>query len=130
FVAPAYEKVFHSRLVGQLLKRFLRITDGKRHQNRTRPRRDFVDVEPEPVGKQHNLRRDGRNGIVVVLAEETEVQLGEGVDLGDAAELKNFGARPLQGRCTGRVARQFETEIDFYRGADIRGPAFVDTPAP
>src|SRR5207302_1187462 len=54
----------------------------------------------------------------------------EGVDLGDTAELKNFGARPLQGRCTGRVARQFETEIDFYRGADIRGPAFVDTPAP
>ena len=54
--------------VRNFLERLLGVSDRQRHQNGARPRRNLIDVEPEPVGKQHDLRRNRRNRVLVVLA--------------------------------------------------------------
>src|SRR5215469_6624368 len=97
-VAPADEKFFNARLVRQLLERLLRVTDGKRYEDGARPGRNFVDVEPEPVWKQHDFGWDCRTGVVIVLPEKTQIELGECIDCGDAAHFKNYVARALEGR--------------------------------
>src|SRR4029077_5838383 len=91
-------------------------------------RRNLVDVEPEPIRKQHDLRRDRRARIVVVLPEETEIKLGEGVDLGDATHLQDLGPGLLQRRMARGIAGKLQAEIALDRRADIGGTAFEDAP--
>ena len=86
----------------QLLEGLLGIGDRKRHQDGPRPGRDLVDVEVAPIGKEDELRRNGRHGVVFVLAEETEIDLGEGITFNHAAMLEN----PLPGMHHDRVLRQ------------------------
>ena len=102
----ADEKLFHAHFPRNLLERLFRVANGKRHQYRARPGRNFVDVEPEPVGKQHDLRRNRGDRIVVILSEEAEIYLGERVDFGDAAQIKNLFAGASQGGMIGTVARE------------------------
>src|SRR5579863_7453803 len=65
---PPDEELLNSLLRRNLLEWFLRVDDGERNKNRTRPRRNLVDIEVEPIGKENDLRRDRRNSIVIVLA--------------------------------------------------------------
>ena len=127
--APADEQLVDAFFCRNLLKWFLGVRDRQRHQDGARPRRNFVQVEPEPVGKQHDLRRNRRNGIVVVLAEEAQINLGEGVDLGHTTHRQDALARQLELRMIGRIARHLQREIRLHRRADVRRPIFVDRPA-
>src|SRR6185503_8922488 len=88
-----------------------------------------VDVEPEPVGEENYLGRNRRNGVVIVLAEETKINLGEGVDLGDAAKLKNLCFCPLQRWMLWLISGELEAEIRLDRRADVRRGAVIDGPA-
>src|SRR5258706_11151991 len=89
-LTAAHEKLIDGHLVGNLLERLLGISDRKWDQDGARPRRDLVNVEPEPIGKEHYLGRDCRHSVVRVLTEETEVKLGKSVDLGDPAEFEDL----------------------------------------
>ena len=128
-VAAADKKLFHSHFVGNLLERLLGVADRKRHQNGARPRRNFVDVEPEPVGKQHDLRRNRRHRIVIVLPEETEIDLGKCIDFGHAAHFKNLLAGARQRGMIGRESRQLQPEVGLHRSADVGRTAGVNAPA-
>src|SRR3984957_15607951 len=128
-VAPADKKLFHAHFVGDLLERLLRIADRKRHQNGARPRRNFVNIEPEPVRKQHDLRRNRRNRVVVVLPKETQIDLGKCIHFGHAAHGKNLLAGAAQRWMLRRESSQLQSEIGFYRSANIRRTTRVDTPS-
>ncbi len=102
--AAADKQLVDSLLRRNFLVRLFGVDDGQRNEDGARPRRDFVDIEVEPVGKENDLRRNGGHGIVVVLAERAEIHLGEGVAGDDAAVRQNplaaFGqARIVGGRC-------------------------------
>src|ERR1019366_9930604 len=101
---PADKEFVNSLLRGNVLKRLLGIGDGEWHQKGARPGRDFVDVEPEPLGEQNDLGRNCRDRVVIVLPEEAQVNLGEGVDRSDAAQGKNTLAGLLELRMIGAVA--------------------------
>src|SRR5207237_9302059 len=77
-IAYPYEQLCHAHFVGNLLQRLLGIANRQRHQDGPRPGRNLVDVEPEPIGKKNDLGWDRRNGVVVILAQETEINLSEG----------------------------------------------------
>src|SRR5258708_6367319 len=128
-VHAAQEKFFDTHFAGDFLKWLFRIADGKRHQNSARPGRNLVDVEPEPVGKKNDLGRNGWHRVVIVLAEETEIDLGECIDFGDAAHLKNSVACALKGRMIGGVSSKLQAEVSLHRGADIRRSGGVDAPS-
>ena len=127
--APADKQLFDAQLLGDLLERLLGVANRQRHQNGPGPGRNFVDVEPEPLGKKNDLRRNGGDSIVIVLPEETQIDLGKGVDLGDAAHFQNPLAGANQVRVIGGIARQLQSEIAFDRSADIGWAAEVDTPS-
>ncbi len=102
-----------------LLERLLGVDDRQRHKNRPRPRRNLVDVEVKPVGKENNLRRNRRNRVVVVLAQRAEIHLGEGVALHHPAVRQH----PLAALCQARIVRphphQLGGEIALDRKRDI-----------
>ena len=129
FVAPADEQLFHAHFVGNLLEWLLGVADRKRHQDSARPRRNFVDIEPEPVRKQHDLRRNRGHRVVIVLPEETEIDLGKCIDFGHAAHLENLLAGARQRGVIRSESSQFQSEIRLHRSADVRGPGGVDAPA-
>ena len=85
-VASAGKEFLDAHLCRDLFEWLLGVRDRQRNQNRPRPGRNLVDVEPEPVRKEHYLWRNRRYGIVVVLAEEAEIELGESIHLGYAAQ--------------------------------------------
>ena len=87
--AAAYEQLIDSLLRRNLLEWLLGVDDRERNENRPRPRRDFVDVEVEPLRKKNDLRRNRGHGIVVILAERAEIHLGEGVACHHAAVRQN-----------------------------------------
>src|SRR6266536_4492655 len=89
FVTGAHEEFVNTHFVGNFFEGLLRVNDGEGDQNRARPGRNLVNIEPEPVGKKDDLRWDRGNCVVVVLPQETEINLGEGVDLGNAAKFKD-----------------------------------------
>src|SRR5208337_4331733 len=128
-VAPANEELFHSHFARNLLERLFGVADRKRHQNGARPRRNLVDIEPEPVGKQHDLRRNRRDRVVIVLPEETEIDLGKCIDFGHAAHLKNFLPGTCQRGMIGRKSCQLQPEVSFHRSADVGRAGGVDAPA-
>src|SRR4029077_6339449 len=101
----------------------------KGNRDGPRPGRNLVDVEPEPVGKQDDFWRDGGDGIVVVLPEKTEIDLGKCIDLGDAAQFENLFAGALQCRMVGGVTGQFQTKIGLDRGADVGRTVEGDAPS-
>src|SRR5215510_10405595 len=105
-VTPADKQLLYTHLVRNFLERLFGVSDRERNQDGSRPVGNLVNVEPEPVGEQHNLRRDCRDCVVVILTEETEVNLGESVDLGNAAQLQYFPTSTTESRMIGFVARQ------------------------
>ena len=109
----AYEQLFHAHFPRNLLERFFGVADGERHQDGARPRGNLVDVEPEPVRKKHDLGGNRGNGVVVVLAEKAQIDFGEGVNFGNAAELEDLLACFVQRGVIGGIARQLQTEISF-----------------
>src|SRR6266576_3381610 len=113
-VASADEKFFNSHFIGKLFKGFLGVADRQWHENGAGPGRNLIDVEPEPVGKEHNLRRNGRTGIVVVLAEEAEIELGESIDFGDPTELENSLPGELHRGMLTAVACKLQAEIRLH----------------
>src|SRR6476646_11553999 len=119
FFAPADKQLFDSQLLGDLLERLLGVANRQRHENGPGPRGNLVDVEPEPPGKKNDFRRDWRDSIVIVLPEETQIDLSEGVDLGDAAHLQYRRGGANQVRVIGGIACQLQPEIAFDRSADI-----------
>ena len=104
-------------------------SNRKRHQNGPRPRRNFVNIEPEPVGKQHDLRRNRRNRVIVILPEETKIDLGKCIDFGDAAHLQNLLAGALHRRMIRRISRQLQPKISLHRSADVRRPGRINAPS-
>src|SRR4051812_46621566 len=103
-VSSAYKQLINAHLWRQFFKRLLGVADGKRDQNCPRPGRNLVDVEPEPCRERHDLRRNGRYGIPVILAQETKVELGERVALGHASEFQYLFARTFERGLVGRMA--------------------------
>src|SRR5262252_6207036 len=95
------EELFHAHFPWNLLEWLLGVADGQRDQNGARPRRNFVDIEPEPVRKQNNLGRNRRNRIVVILPEEAQIDLGESIDLSDATHLQDLLADSFEYRMIG-----------------------------
>ena len=128
-IAPAHKQFLDPHLIWNLLERLLGITHGKRHQNGPRPRGNLVDIEPEPVRKQHDLRGYRRHRVIVILAEEAQVNLGERIYLGDAAQIQNLGARAYQCRMVGFVAAKLEAKISLHRSADIRRACGINAPS-
>src|SRR6185312_15372269 len=123
------KQLLDSHLVRNLLERLLGIANREWNQNAARPRRNLVDVEPEPFREQHDLRWNRRHGVVIVLSQEAEINLGKGVNRGHAAESENAFPRAYQNGIIGPVSGELEPEIGLYRGADIRGAAVIDGPA-
>ena len=128
-LAPAHKELFHSHFVRNFLEGLLRVADRKRHQDGARPRRNLVDIEPEPVGKQHDLRRNRRHRIVIVLSKETEIDLGECIDFGDATHFENLLAGARQRGMIRRKPRELQPEVGLHRSADVRRTAGVVAPA-
>ena len=128
-VAAAEEEFVDVHLFRNFLERLSRVQDRERNQDGARPGGNLVDVEPEPVGKQDDLRRNGRNGVVVVLPEEAEIDFGEGVDLGDPAHFENLLACAGKGWVIRFVAGELQTKVGFHRSANVRLAALVDWPA-
>ena len=128
FIAAAHKKFFHTHFAGNFLERLFRVANRERYQNRARPRGNLVDVEPEPLGKQHDFGRNRGNSVVVVLPKEAQIDLGKGVDLGDAAHLKDLLAGTRESGMIRRVSRQLQAEVSFHRSADIRRAGSVDAP--
>src|SRR5215475_12583628 len=108
------EELIDSHFIRNLLERLFGVSDRKRHQDGARPRRDFVDVEPEPLGKQYDLGRNCGNGIVIILAEKAEINLGKSVDLGYAAQFQDLLPRSLQRRIIRVIPDQLQREIRLY----------------
>ncbi len=127
--AAADEQLVDSLLRRNFLERLFGVDDGQRNENGARPRRDFVDVEVEPVGKKNDLRRNGGHGIVVVLAERAEIHLGEGVARDHAAVGQNPLAALGQARIVGADAHQLGGEIALDRERDVARTAGIDAPA-
>src|SRR6185312_1092584 len=92
-------------------------------------RRNFVDVEPEPVGKQNNFRRNSRDRVVIVLPKKAEINFGKGVDLGDAAQLQYLLPGALHCRMIWFISSQLESKVRFHRGAYIRRATLINRPA-
>src|SRR6185437_8541118 len=93
--ATADEKFINPMLRRDLLEHLLRVSDGERNQDGSRPRGNLVDIEVEPFGEKDDFRRNRRDCVIFVLAEEAEVDFGEGVALDYAA----VGQNPLAGFC-------------------------------
>ena len=92
-----------------------------------RPRRDLVDVEVEPVGKENDLRRNRRHSVVVILPERTEIDLGEGVAFHHAA----MGQHPLAAFASrGSFARipSASPKGSTSRKAKVAGTAGIEAP--
>src|SRR4051794_24716697 len=87
---PTHKQLIHSLLCRNFLERLLRVHDRQRNEDRARPRRNLVDIEPAPLGKKNDLRRNGGNRVPVVLPEETQIKLSIGVDGGYAAHFENL----------------------------------------
>src|SRR6202007_156320 len=115
----ADEELFHSHSAGNFLEWFFGVADGEWNQDSSRPRRNLVNVEPEPIWKQDDFGRDRGNSIIIVLPEEAEIDLGKCIDFGASAEFENFLSGADQCRMIGGIAGEFEAEIGFYRGADV-----------
>ena len=128
-VGPAAnKKLVDSLLRRNLLERLFGVDDRQRYENRTRPCGDLVDVEVEPVGKENDLRRDGRNGIIVVLAERAEIHLSEGIALDHAAVGENPLAAFHHAWIVGTDAHELCREVAFHGEREIAGAAGVDGP--
>src|SRR5215510_10407161 len=69
----AGEELLDTHFGRDLFEWLLGIGNREWDQNCPRPGRYLVDVEPEPVRKENNLRRNGRHSVVIVLAEEAEI---------------------------------------------------------
>src|ERR1700675_3965749 len=106
FVPTAGEQLGDTHFVRNLLKWLFRVSDGKRHQNGPRPGRNLVDIEPEPIGKQHNLWRNRGNCVVIVLTKKAEIDLGEGIDLCNSTHLENLLAGMSHSRMVRHVSRK------------------------
>ncbi len=127
-VPPMRKQLVDIPLVGNFLERLLRVADRKRNQNRARPRRDLVDVEPEPVGKQHNLGRNCRDRIVIVLPKGAEIDLAEGIAGGHAAHGEDALAGARHALIVRRIAAHFQRKIRFHAGRDVRRATLVNRP--
>src|SRR5436305_541073 len=77
FVASADVKFVDAHLVWNFFEWLFRIDNRERNQNGARPRRNFVDVEPEPVGEKNDLWRDRGDSVVIVLTQEAEINFSE-----------------------------------------------------
>src|SRR5258708_24425816 len=89
----------------------------------------FGNIEPGTIGKPQNLGRDGRHGVVVVLAEKTEIDLGKGVDVGDEARLEDFFSGTHKGWMIRRISSQLQTEVCIDGGAIVRWAVGINRPA-
>src|SRR5450631_717107 len=128
-VAPADKEFFYAHFVRNFFERLLGVANRKRHQDGARPRRNLVDIEPEPVGKEHDFRRNRGNRVVIVLPKEAEIDLGKCIDFGHAAHLENLLAGACQHGMIRGESSQLQPEVRFHRSADVGRPAGVDAPA-
>src|SRR6185312_10828919 len=74
----AGEEFLNSALRSNFLERLLGVNDGERNEDGSRPGGNLVNVEPEPIRKEHDFRRNRRNGIPVVLTKKAEINFGVG----------------------------------------------------
>ena len=74
-VAAPDEQLVDSLLRRNFLEGLFGIRDGQRHQDGARPGRDLVNVEVEPLRRKHDLRRNSRDSLIVVLTKRTEINL-------------------------------------------------------
>src|SRR3954463_13248915 len=104
------------------------IDDGERHQHGTTPGRHFVNVKRCPRRQQDHFDRNRRKIFPWELAHEGEIKFAESVYPRNATEPQNVGTRfTHEGQVSG-VAREFESEIRFYRGVDFARPAEINVP--
>src|SRR5258708_1900833 len=128
-MSSANEEFVNTHLRGKFLQWLFGISDRQRDEKGARPRRNLVDVEPEPVGEEYDLRWNKGNGLPVILAEEAQINFGEGVALSHAAYLQYHFAGVFQHRMVGLVAHDLKRKIGFDRCADIRRSTGIDWPA-
>src|SRR6202044_4184889 len=129
FLHASNKQFFDTHFLRNFLERLLGVADGKGHENSSGPGRNLVDFEPEPVGKKNDFRRNGWDRVVVVLPEEAKIDFGEGIDFSDAAEFEDFLTGALQDGMIGGVSRELQSEVGFYRGANIRWAGRIDAPS-
>ncbi len=65
------EELIDPLLLREFLERLLRVRDRQRYYDGPGPRRDLIDIEVPPLWKQNELRRNCRNGVVLILPHET-----------------------------------------------------------
>ena len=128
-VTAGREEFLNSHLIGNLLKGFLGVGDRERHENAAGPRRNLVDVEPEPIREQYDFRWNCWHCVVVVLAEEAQIDLGEGVDRSDPAETLDALSRSYQNGIVRLIACELQPKIGLNRSANVRWSTVVDRPA-
>src|SRR5690242_15759959 len=128
-VAALGKEFLDSHLIWNLLEGLLGVADRERHKNATRPRRNFVDIEPEPSREEYDLRRNGWHGIVVVLSEKAQIDLRKSIDRSHPAESKYAFTCADQNGIVCFISGELQTEIGFYRRADVRRTAVVNRPS-
>src|SRR5882757_10189008 len=125
----ANEELINSLLLREFFERLLRVCDRQRYYDGPGPRGDLIDIEVPPLRKQNELRRNRGNGVVLILAHETEINLGEGVDLSHATVGENPLSRLHQHRVVCRPTHQLQCQIGFDSKRDIRRAIRMDAPA-
>ena len=128
-VAPADKELFHPPFDRNLLEWLFRVANRQGYENGARPRRNLVDVEPKPLGKEYDLRRDCRHSIVVVLPKEAQIDFGKGIDFGDPAHFQNLLPSAHESGMVRVVSGQLQAEVGFHRGANVGGAGSVNAPA-
>src|SRR5579875_157229 len=104
------------------------VDNRERYKNGTRPRRHLIDVEVEPFRHENEFWRDDRNTVPVVLPENGEIELGEGVAVGHSTQRQNGTAGANHERLAFAETGQFTGEVGLYRCADLGWPPRIDSP--
>ncbi len=104
--------------------------DREGHHDRAGPGGHPIDRERHPVRQQDELRRDGRASLPIVLSEDREINLREGVARVQPAMLADDAPRLRHVRGFGVVADELQGEVGLRRGAHLRRASRVDRPAP
>ena len=106
-----------------------RRNDRQRHDDRPRPRTDRVQIDREPLGQQHDLRRNRRALLVGNLPQQGQIEPRETVDRVGPAVGQNGLAGTAHVLGARVVAGQLQGEIRLDASADLDAAAGIHRPA-
>ncbi len=118
----------NTRMLRDRALRLVGPDNRKRNEDAARPGGHLVQVEVEPSGQEHHLRRDRRAALPVVLAEDGQVYLGVRVGRLDPAELQDHPSGLRHVSIVGIISEQLQDEVGLDGRAHLRRATVVDGP--